>query len=329
VVHVKVVLRTKEGHEIIMLKLFISKAIKLDEKEMVVLAALNGLYSIRQENLLTSVDILGCFISGRFLKTTSQRDRTILQNIRLGIQSLADRKLIEIVDQNNDNYIISNKGLEVDTEKEHFVIVESWEMQNIFTESNKPFNVFMFFVYLMGTINSQTKEWHMSQDDMAVSWGASKRTINDYLGQLENMQLIYVYRHRKRRADGTYHKINNSYGRYADRDYIIAEAQGYASTVESEDTYEKLDRRAIKLRYNAFCNGTRKYKDNPAMVNDLYNECLKYNKSLEFKPISGTYESEWKQVELLDLSLFPGEVKDINSQWGDADPLEFEIEDIN
>jgi hypothetical protein len=79
-------------------------------------------------------------------------------------------------------------------------------MQKIFTESNKPFNVFMFFVYLMGTINNQTKEWHMSQDDMAVSWGASKRTINDYLVQLESMQLIYVYRHRKRRADGTYHK---------------------------------------------------------------------------------------------------------------------------
>lgn len=323
------VLRTKEGHEIIMLKLFISKAVKLDEKEMVVLAALNGLYSIRQEFLLTSVDILGCFISGRFLKTTTQRDRTILQNIRLGVQSLADRGLIEMVNQDNDNYIISSKGLEVDTEKEHFVIVESWEMQKIFTESNKPFNVFMFFVYLMGTINNQTKEWHMSQDDMAANWGASKRTINDYLGQLENMQLIYVYRHKKRRADGTYHKINNSYGRYADRDYIIAEAQGYASMVESEDIYEKLDRRAIKLRYNAFCNGTRKYKDNPVMVYDLYNECLKYNKSLEFKPISGTYDGDWKQGELLDLSVFPDEAKDKSSQWGDADPLGFDIEDIN
>ncbi|MSS11725.1 hypothetical protein FYJ38_24270 [Clostridium sp. WB02_MRS01] len=312
-----------------MLKLFISKAVKLDEKEMVVLAALNGLYSIRQEYLLTSVDILGCFISGRFLKTTTQRDRTILQNIRLGVQSLADRGLIEMVNQDNDNYIISSKGLEVDTEKEHFVIVESWEMQKIFTESNKPFNVFMFFVYLMGTINIQTKEWHMSQDDMAVSWGASKRTINDYLGQLENMQLIYVYRHKKRRADGTYHKINNSYGRYADRDYIIAEAQGYVSMVESEDIYDKLDRRAIKLRYNAFRDGAKKYKDNPTGVYDLYNECLKYNKSLEFKPISGTYDGDWKQGELLDLSLFPDEVKDINSQWGEADPLEFEIENIS
>ncbi|SET54461.1 hypothetical protein SAMN05443270_0434 [Lacrimispora sphenoides] len=97
------------------------------------------------------------------------KNRRLYNNIKIGIQSLADRKLIEIIDQNNDNYIISNKGLEVDTEKEHFVIVKSWEMQKIFTESNKPFNVFVFFVYLMGTINNQTKEWHMSQDDMAAS----------------------------------------------------------------------------------------------------------------------------------------------------------------
>jgi hypothetical protein len=143
------------------------------------------------------------------------------------------------------------------------------------------------------------------------------------------MQLIYVYRHRKRRADGTYHKINNSYRRYADRDYIIAEAQGYASTVVSEDIYEKLDRRAIKLRYNAFCDGSKKYKDSLIVVYDLYNECLKYNKSLEFKPISGTYDGDWKQGELLDLSVFPDGARDINSQWGEADPLEFDIEDIN
>ncbi len=83
--------------------------------------------------------------------------------------------------------------------------------------------------------------------------------------------------------------------------------------VESEDIYEKLDRRAIKLRYNAFCDGAKKYKDNPTGVYDLYNECLKYNKSLEFKPISGTYDGDWKQGELLDLSLFSDEVKDNNS----------------
>ncbi len=308
-----------------MLKLFISKAVKLDEKELAILSVLNGLHCSKHDYVSTSIILIAYAMTGRWIDIRN-KDRRFYNNLKTGIQSLVDRGLIEIVDQDNDNYIISNKGLEVDTEKEHFVIVEDREMQKIFTESNKPFNVFMFFVYLIGTINNQTKEWHMSQDDMAVCCGASKRTINDYLGQLENMQLIYVYRHRKRRADGTYHKINNSYGRYADRDYIIAEAQGYVSMVESEDIYEKLDRRAIKLRYNAFCDGARKYKNNSVAVYDFYNECLKYNKSLEFKPISGTYDGDWKQGELLDLSVFSDETKDKNSQWGESDPMEVTIE---
>jgi hypothetical protein len=96
--------------------------------------------------------------------------------------------------------------------------------------------------------------------------------------------------------------------------------------VESEDIYEKLDRRSIKLRYNAFSDAAKKYKNNPVVIYDLYNECLKYNKSLEFKPIIGTYDGDWKQGELLDLSVFPDEVKDINLQWGEADPMEVNIE---
>lgn len=313
------------------MKLFIGKSKELDEKEMVVLAALNGLYSVRLEKMITSIDCIGYFIMGRFLKTYTQRDRTILQNIRMGIQSLADRKIITIIDRNEDNYVFSNEGLKVDSDKEKFIVVEQWEMQTIFEKANKPFNVFLFFVNLIGTINNKTEEWHMSQDDMAALWGASKRTVNDYLEQLEKMQLIYVYRHKKRRANGTYYKLNNSYGRYCDKDIIIAEAQKYADTVESEDFFEKLDRRAIKLRYNAYCNGAKKYIDNPDAVIELYRECVAYNKSLKYKPVEGCYDGEYKQGEPLDLSAFPDEVRnEADDNWGDPVSMEkdFTIEEI-
>lgn len=131
-------------------------------------------------------------------------------------------------------------------------------MQNIFERANKPFNVFSFFCSLIGTINNQTKEWHMSQDEMTTLLGYGKETVNDYLKQLEEMQLIYVYRHKKRRANGTYYKLNNSYGRYCDKEAVIAEALKYSETVVCEDFVEKLDRRAIKLRYNAYCEGAKK-----------------------------------------------------------------------
>ena len=229
------------------------------------------------------------------------------------------------------NYIISNDGLEVNTEKEKFIVVELWEMQKIFSESNKPFNVFLFFVNLIGTINNKTKEWHMSQDDMAVLWGASKRTVNDYLDQLEKMQLIYIYRHKKRRLNGTYYKLNNSYGRYCDREAVIAEALKYSDTVECEDFVEKLDTRAIKLRYNAYCEGAKKYINNTAAVIALYRECLAYNKSLKYKPVEGYYDGEYKQGELLDLLVFPDEVRnEVDDNWGDPVPMEhdFSIEEI-
>lgn len=292
----------------------------LDEKEIVVLAVLNGLYSNKMEQLATSVNIIGYFVTGRFLKMTVQRDRTILQNIRIGIQSLAERKIITINDQNDDNYIISNNGLQVDPEKDKFIVVELWELQKIFSVSNKPFNVFAYFVNLIGTINNQTKEWHMSQDEMAVKLGMSKRTVNDYLEQLEEMHLIYAYRHRKRRIDGTYQKINNSYGRYGDKENVVIEALKYAETVECEDISEKLDRRAIKLRYNAFCGGSRKYKDDPDTISALYKECLQYNESLKIKPVDGTYDGEWRQGDLLDLSVFPSTVVNEKMQWGEASP---------
>ncbi len=301
-----------------MLKLFIGKSKDLDEKEIVVLTALNGMYSVKWEQMVTSIDCIGYFITGRFLKTAIKRDRTMIENIRMGIQSLAERKIITVIDKSEDNYVISNEGLDVNTDKEKFVVVELWEMQKIFSESNKPFNVFLFFVNLIGTINNKTKEWHMSQDEMVSLWGASKRTVNDYLEQLEKMKLIYVYRHKKRRANGTYYKLNNSYGRYCDKDAVIAEAQKYSDTVECEDFVEKIDRRAIKLRYNAYCEGAKKYINNPAAVIALYKECMAYNKSLKYKPVEGYYDGEYKQGELLDLSVFPEEVRNAeDDNWGE------------
>ena len=89
-------------------------------------------------------------------------------------------------------------------------------------------------ISLIGTINNQTKEWHMPQDEMVTLWGYGKETVNDYLEQLENMQLLYIYRHKKRRLNGTYYKLNNSYGRYCDKDAIIAEALKYSDTVECQ-----------------------------------------------------------------------------------------------
>lgn len=300
------------------MNLFLSKHIDLSDKETVVMGILNGLYSNKNENLYVSISLLGYAITGRFLNVKIQKDRTIISGIKEGLNSLIDREIIEVVDCNNNDYILSSKGLSIDTDKEKFVVIEQWEMQRIFEMGNKPFGIFDFFATIVGTINNITKEWHMSQDGMVEIFGGSKTTVNSYLRQLEEMKLLYVYRPKKRRSDGTFQNVNNSYGRYADRDKVISSALEYIGTIECEDINSKIDRRAIKLRYNAFCNGAKKYKNNPYLVESLIKECIEYNKSLEFKPIEGGYDGEFKQGEPLDMSVFPNiSVKETDDIWGE------------
>lgn len=317
--------------DVIYMKLFLDKQFSTNDKETALLAILNGMYSKKYGHLSTSISLIGYEMTGKFLKTSNRKERTIIDGIKEAVRTLINKEIIEVINQNNDNYIFSGKGLEINTNEKKFVVLEQWEMQSIFEMANKPFNVFSFYCLLIGTINNQTKEWHMSQDKMVTAWGYGKETVNNYMEQLEKMQLIYVYRYKKRRADGTYHKLNNSYGRFADRDSIIKAAQEYADTVECEDFFEKIDRRSIKLRYNAFCDGAKKYQNNPAAIIALYKECEIYNKSLKFKPIEGFYDGEWKQGDLLDLSVFPDDI--VNGEigdWGEPDPLEnnFTVEEI-
>lgn len=313
-----------------MLKIFISKDTFYDEKELTIMAVLNGLYRPTTEYLVTSIQEIGYILLGRWIDIRN-KDRRFYNNLREGIESLAERGLITILDQNGDNYVISNEGLTIDTEKVYFALIELWEMQKIFRNATKPFNIFQFFVRIIGTINNTTKEWHMSQDEMTECWQYGKGTVNKYLTELENLELIYVYRHKRRKADGTYHKLNNSYGRFADKKEIIMAAGKYADSVECEKFYENnIDRRSIKLRYNAFCDGSKKY-ENMEEVKKLYADCLKYNKSIKLNPVSGTYDGEYKEGGELDLSVFSELEVDceIESVWGEQNPLEqINMEDI-
>lgn len=309
-----------------MSKIFINKEANYDELELSVIAILNLMQNQKYEDVVTSVQSIAYFMCGKFLKTSIRKERTILDNIRKGVKLLSEQNIIDVLEQDGDNYVISGKGLEVDTQKTHFVVIELWEMQKIFQTSTKPFNTFTFFIALIGTINNTTKEWHMSQDDMTVYFGYGKGTVNKYLTELEELKLIYVYRHRRRRADGTYHKLNNSYGRFADKKEIINAATEYADTVVCEEFSEKIDRRSIKLRYNAFCEGSKKY-DDIEEVKKLYSDCLKYNDSIKKNPIAGTYDGEYKEGVELDLSVFPKFEMDceFDDNWGEPDRIDNDI----
>ena len=99
-------------------KIFINKNMDLNERELVVIAALNEMYSSKNEYLYVSISMIGYELTGKFLKTKNKRERNIISSIQRGIDSLVERNIIEIIDQDGDNYVFSNKGLEVDCEIE-------------------------------------------------------------------------------------------------------------------------------------------------------------------------------------------------------------------
>lgn len=59
----------------------------------------------------------------------------------------------------------------------------------------------------------------------------------------------------------------------------------------------------------------------------LYRECVAYNKSLKSRPVEGCYDGEYKQGELLDLSVFPDEIRnEADDSWGEA--IDFSVEEM-
>ena len=66
---------------IIMLKLFIGKSKDMDEKELAVMAILNGLYSNKQDYLTTSIAGIAYNMTNRWIDIRN-KDRTLYNNIK-------------------------------------------------------------------------------------------------------------------------------------------------------------------------------------------------------------------------------------------------------
>lgn len=292
--------------------IFLNKDVSYDNNELVVILSLNYLQSDKHSFLYTSINQIAYVLTNRIVDCSGRDkntlDRSLCKNIKDGLESLIQHEIIKVDKQDKNIYVIdtSKSDIKVDTKNNKYITLQLSEVHTIFSLKStlkNILNLLSFYIYLVGTINNVSKEWHNSQDQIVKDYGGSKSSINSYFEQLEQLELIYVYRPNKRRIDGTYHKVNNSYGRYKDQDKVISASKAYIDTIECEDITSKIDRRSIKLRYNAFDRGSKKYKDNPELIKELYKECILYNKSLEFKPIEDK-DNDFKPKEMLDLSVF-------------------------
>ena len=264
-------------------------------EEIAVFLILNYLQNDKNENLFISVDAIGYFLTGKFID--SQIDKNLIKGIKKGFEGLKKEEDVSILDQNRNNYIINSKSCRVDTKKNNFIIVHLWEIQKIFSSLGAyGFNVLRFFVNIIGTINGNSKSWHMTQDDMVLSWGFSKNTVNEYLYKLEELELLYTFRSKARKADETFHRVGNVYGRYCDKELVIQEGIQYLSTVPNHPIKPfHFNRTSVKLKYNNFLHGSKKYNSLDE-VEKLYKECIRYNDSFKDFPNDN--------IDYLDLSVF-------------------------
>lgn len=154
--------------------------------EMAVFLMLNYLQNDKNDKLFVSIDAIGYFLTGRFIN--SQTDKNLVKNIKEGFEGLKQQEDINVLSQNKNSYIIESKSCRVDTKEHRFVLVKLWEIQKIFSSCGAyGFELLRFFVNITGTINVNSKFWHMTQDDMANNWNMSKNTVNEYMHKLEDL----------------------------------------------------------------------------------------------------------------------------------------------
>ena len=99
--------------------------------------------------------------------------------------------------------------------------------------------------------------------------------------------------------------------------------------IATEEDFAELDRRSIKMRYNAFCKGGKKYENNISLITVLYSDCVLYNKSLEKNPIDVKGGEHLEPRQELDLSVFNKYLHvEANSTNGNVVEKTYTIEEI-
>lgn len=280
-----------------MFTLYLNKNENLINNELPVRLILTMLPHDEDNKVVTCIDTIGYYEYGRFLDKT--KDRRLIDGIRKGLNSLIESETISCIESIKDNYVLDGSTCKCDISKGNFTMIQLEELHKIMETNN--LDLLRYFVNLMGTVNADTKAWHMSQNDMCECWDMNFVTIDKYNKILEEMKLIYIHRPNARKKDGTFHKVNNSYGRFIDKDCIIADAMSYLHSTDenyysSKNTMSGDDRTSIKMKYNGFCKGAKKYANNPKLIEELYGDCIRYNDSLEYNNDNG--------CNPLDLSVF-------------------------
>ena len=125
---------------------------------------------------------------------------------------------------------------------------------------------------------------------------------------MEQLEIIYIYRHEKYSVDGDIKTLTNHYGMKCDEKYIKEFALDYEKKTGQGKTVIKAkkdanEKRSLTQKYNAFVNGTEYSEDE---VLDIFSAVLNHNAKCQ-KIIDGCSDEEAvakAKKELKDITIF-------------------------
>lgn len=225
------------------------------------------------------------------LKIEFDNDRYFKDKIRRGLINLKENNIINIHSENedfknNEPIIVKLNNFRIDTNKDKFIMVTVDEVNKIITYPEKKFEhekMLRYFLAIIGTINSITKVGFTTIDVLSEMANVNITTATKkYNNLLERLKLIYIHRYNSSHKcfDGTIRKINNTYGRYEDKDLIIKNAEEYIKEILNinSNCIDGDEARSIKQKYNHFIKKINEgYKPTNDEFNDMESKIKLYN----------------------------------------------------
>lgn len=288
-----------------------------------------------------SVGVIAAWLSG----STSCNQR-FLEHVKSGLYNLEENEIIQIRDDQYRVMHIHCPKMWIDTKRERFTLVTFDEVRAILKHSsNNIFSVLKYFVLLIGTINSNidvspkymdTKNYVVGNTDiseLSSKFNIAETTIISYNKILEDEKLIYIYRHTAYIAvdNQGITRLNNVYGRYKDKEYVIDFANSQLKKLEdkiiaNKNTKDSNNRRRLAQMYQQLKKG-RGEKYSKEEILDVYNYVLQENEKYAALYRQTRLEEHLDNIRDLDL-FYKYEFIDTTEEDLKLDEL-FEVENVD
>lgn len=249
-----------------------------------------------------------------------KRKSQITNHIQCGLDELLENNIISEIAEYQKYYILDCSNLWIDTENDYFSRITFDDAKKIFqVKSTNNFLLLRYYITLIGTISNTIKVYlpngdyktgvvgNLTIDYLAELAGISTRSVIEYNKLLEELGLLYVFRHEDftiNRDDGI-RRLPNVYGRPSDKEYIdkfAANQQQYQETYKyRESKLEKANnKRRLAQMYQQILKGNGEKYSREEIV-EIYSYVISENEKYERMYEKDKYEGHLDKIRDTDI----------------------------